>query len=167
MMAIGLIGGIMSGITGMMAAQAQGEAAAAAANQNAQIAEYNRQVAERNKATALAEADAEARDVSRENRRTMASIRAAYGASGLALEGSPLDVMEDTALEQELDVAKTRYKGQLRAIGYQDEAANYKMKAELHRMEAASAARSSRISAVGALFSSLGSIGRAGLSLAT
>lgn len=165
MMALGVIGSLASGVMGAMGAMAQADAAADAANKNAQIAEYNRQVAERNKNTVLAEADAAARDQSRDNRRVMGSIRASYGASGLSLEGSPLDVMEDTALEQELDVSKTRYKGELQAIGYKDEAANYKMKAELHRMEAASATRAGGISAVGAIFGGLAGAGKAGMSL--
>lgn len=155
MMALGLIGGIMSGVMGMMSAQAQADAQADAAEQNARIAEYNRQVAERNKNTALAEADAEARDVARDNRRQLASIRAAYGASGLSLEGSPLDVMTDTALEQELDVNKTRYKGQLRAIGYQDEANNYAMKRDLYKSEASHARSSGGIAGAAALFGGL------------
>jgi len=165
MMALGLIGGLMSGVMGMMAAGAQADAQEAAANQNARIAEYNRQVAERNKLAAMAEGDAEAREQQRDNQRTLSSIRAAYGASGLALEGSPLDVMEDTALEGELDVSKTRYKAQLRGIGYEDEAAQYKLKAELFRMEAQSAARSKGISMASALFGGLASAGKAGMSL--
>lgn len=166
MMALGVVGSLVSGITGMMAAQAQADAAADAAEQNARIADYNRKVAERNKNTVLAEADAAASDKQRDNRRVMSSIRASYGASGLSLEGSPLDVMTDTALEQELDVSRTRYKGQLQAIGYEDEGNNYKLKAELHRMEAASASRAGSISAVGALFGGLANAGKAGLSLA-
>jgi hypothetical protein len=151
MMALTVIGGLVSAVGTVMQAQA----ASAAAEQNAKIADYNAQVAERNRATALAQADSESRDLARQHRRQLAQIRVAYGTSGLTMEGTPLDVIEDTALEQELDQEKTRYKGQLRAIGYQDEENNYKMKAELHRMEAKSAKTAGFIGAVGGFFNSV------------
>lgn len=149
-LALTIVGGLVSAVGSL----AQASAASAAANKNAEIAEYNMQVAQRNKATALAQADAEARDLARQNRRQLSQIRVAYGASNLDMGGTPLDVLEDTSLEQELDVLKTRYKGQLRAIGYEDEANNYKMKAELHRMEAKSAKTAGFIGAVGGFFNS-------------
>lgn len=156
MMAIGLIGGLVSGVAGMMAANAQANAASAAASQNAAIAEYNRKVAERNSGVASNEGHAAAMDKARESRRTMSSIRAAYGASGLALEGSPLDVLEDSAAEGSLGIVREKYKGTLKSIGSLDEAENFRLKAALHRMEADSAQDAKPFAMIGALFSGIG-----------
>src|SRR5688572_29095657 len=113
--AVAAIGGLASGAMSAIGAIQQGNAAAAAAEQNARYAEHNALVAERNRATVLSQTDSEAAGQQRDNRRQLSQIRAAYGASGLALEGSPLDVLEDTALEQELDVSTIRYSGQIKA----------------------------------------------------
>ena len=155
MMAIGIVGSLVGGVVSAMGAAQTANANAAAARQNAEIAKYNQAVAQRNKNAALAQADAQAADQERTNARQLASIRSGYGASGLALEGSPLAVMEDTALEQELDVQKGKYKGQLTALGYEDEAANYKLKETLYDNEAESASRAGGISVVGAIFSGI------------
>lgn len=127
---------IAAGIISGVGAAFQALSAGAAAKQNAAIADFNKQVALRNRQTALAVADAEARDKVREGRRQIGSIRAAYGASGLDLSGSPLDVLEDTVSEQMTDVRRTQYKGELKAAGYSDEAANYQMKSDLYKQEA-------------------------------
>lgn len=118
------------------------------ANAQASAAEYNAKVAERNRKEALRQTDSEVDRERRANRRQLASIRAQYGASGLdASFGAPLDVLEDSATEQERDVAAIERAGQLRAIGYTDEA-------NLQRAEAKNARRAGTISAVGTLFSS-------------
>lgn len=138
---LSVVSGVIGAIGSMQAANAQ----AAAANTQAAIAE-------RNKRTVLAQADAEAVDKTRENRRQLATVRAAYGASGIDLAGTPLDVLEDSASELQYDVSKIRYQGELRAIGYQDEAM-------LKRMEAKQAKASGPISAVGKLFGGFSSAG--------
>jgi len=159
MAAIGIIGSLISGVFGAIGAMQQASAAAAAAQQNAAIADYNRKVSERNAAATLQTTQLESDEKRREGQRRLSSMRVAYGASNLSLEGSPLDVLEDTALEQELDVAKLGYKGRVKAVGYKDEAANYAMKAELHRMEAESAQAAGPISAIGKLFGGFSSAG--------
>lgn len=83
---------------------------------------YEAQVAQRNAKIARNQAETDQEDQRRENRRQLGAMRAAYGASGLELSGSPLDVLADTAIEQELDVARIGYRGELRAIGEKDKA---------------------------------------------
>lgn len=138
---------IIGGIFGAMGAQKEGEAKEAAARTNAAIAGYNRDVALRNKGIVLSQTNADAIDANKELTRNLSTIRAAYGANGLALEGSPLDVINDTAQEKSLDVAKIRYKGDVQAAGYQDEANNYGMKQKLHQDEATYAPQIAAISA--------------------
>lgn len=159
MAALAIVGAIGSGVMGAMAARQQGEAAAAAAEQNARIQDYNKQVALRNRDTVLAQTEREAENKMRDNRRQLASVRAAYGASGLALSGSPLDVIEDSALEQSLDVATMRYKGKVQAAGYTDEAENFNLKSRLYRMESANASKAGKISAIASYFGAASSVG--------
>jgi hypothetical protein len=115
------------------------------ANATAAAAEYNAEVDKRNRAIVLQQTDSEIVDKQNENRRNLAKIRTAYAGSGFTLEGSPLAVLEDTALEQNFDVEKIRYRGQVKALGYSDQET-------LHKMEAKSARKAGYISAAGSLF---------------
>jgi hypothetical protein len=94
----------------------QGRAAAAAANTNAAVASRNAGIAAQQ-----AKADAEAKQ--RQVDQMMGAARAAYGASGVTPEGSPLDVLSASASLGELDRQNVLYKGRLREIGFQDTAA--------------------------------------------
>lgn len=55
-------------------------------------------------------------------RKTQGAMRAAYGAAGVAVEGSPLDVLEESAATAELDRLTIKYRGDVRAMGYQYDA---------------------------------------------
>lgn len=147
---------VVSGVVGAMGALAEGRAKEAAANTNAAIAGYNRDVALRNRGIVLSQADADAKDSQRELTRNLSSIRAAYGANGLALEGSPIDVINDTATEKSYDTAKILYKGEIQGAGYTDEANNYGMKQTLYKQEADSAPTIAGLSAVTKFFSGVG-----------
>ncbi len=94
----------------------QGQAQSDALNFNAQMGGQNAVVARQQAA-----AD-EARQ-RRENLLRAGNLRAGYGASGVTLDGSPLDVLEMAATTGELDAQNIRYKGSLRAIGYENSAA--------------------------------------------
>jgi hypothetical protein len=87
---------------------AQGNASKAAANYNAAVARQNADIA---RANAAADADKQ----ERQGRLLAGKQRAATGASGITPEGSPLEVMADSALEAELDALTTRYRGELQA----------------------------------------------------
>ena len=60
-------------------------------------------------------AAAEERRVRLQTARTAAAQRAAYAASGVSIEGSPLQVLEDTASQGELDALYARYGGEVGA----------------------------------------------------
>lgn len=105
-----------------------GQAQAAAANYNAQVAERN----------AFISRDQAAADEQRQRiqaRRKLGAMRAAYGASGISLEGSPLDVLEDSAAEAELDALTIRYKGEIGAMGYEAEAGAQRARAQNAKTE--------------------------------
>lgn len=128
---------VASGVVGAMGAMQQGKA-------QSQAATYTAQVADRNAKIARQQADVEQEDQRRENMRQRGAIRAAYGGSGIEMAGSPLDVLEDTAMEQELDVERIGYRGALRALGEND-------KANLARAEAENAKSAGAIGAMGSI----------------
>lgn len=125
--AIGLIGGVLSGI-GALA-----QANAAAANETAQANMKDRQaLIERNTGAYKAERLAE------RVRQVEGNQRANYAASGLALTGSAGDVIEDSATQGALDIAAIRWNTQLTAdnLGYE---------AKVNRMNAKNAKASGPI----------------------
>jgi hypothetical protein len=90
--------------------------------QEKNAAEYNAAVARNNAIAARQQAAANAEAQGREARRRIGSARAGYGASGVALEGSPLDIIEQSALEAELDRQNILYAGDLKASGFESTA---------------------------------------------
>lgn len=84
-------------------------------------ANYNQKVAQRNAKIALQQGDADAEAQRRKNLITLGAMRAAYGASGVTAEGSPLDVLETSATNMELDRQSILTKARLRAMGYEED----------------------------------------------
>lgn len=93
-------------------------------------AKYNAAVAERNAVISRQQAAANEAAQRRDAFRAMGRIRAGYGAAGVATEGTPLDVLEDSAAEAELDALNIRYKGEIAAMGYESEAQLQKTRAK-------------------------------------
>lgn len=54
----------------------------------------------------------------------LSSMRAGYGASGVTLEGSPMDVLENSAANAELDALLIRHRGQVEKISHQYQASS-------------------------------------------
>jgi hypothetical protein len=81
------------------------------ASNQAKMARYNAQVAEQNAAAAQRQAEADAARQERQVQRQLAKRRTAVSAGGVSLEGSPLDLMEDLAMEGQLDVLGIRQRG--------------------------------------------------------
>ena len=124
---------LLSAAVGALGAIQQARSSAAASEFNAQVADNNAITAEQNAA-------ADERQQRRTASREAASSRARIGAAGVSLEGSPLDVLEDQALEAELDALNLRYGGKLQA-------SNYRSQAQLDRSRARSAKTQGFISA--------------------
>lgn len=146
----------ISGVIGAMGAIQAANAQAAASEYNAKIADRDAQIADQNRRQALDTAETAVGDQRRDNRRVLATMRAAYGASGLELAGSPLDVLEDTALEQELDVQRISYEGKMRAREGAVQMLGLKENATISRMEAKNAKKVGVIGAAGSLVSGAG-----------
>lgn len=124
---------LLSAAFGALGAIQSAQASASASEFNAQVADNNAVIAEQNAA-------AEARRQRRAAGRQAARSRAQIGAAGVALEGSPLDVLEDQAMEAELDALNSLYGGRLQAT-------NYRSQAQLDRASARSARTQGFISA--------------------
>lgn len=93
-----------------------------AGQQQQQEAQYRSKVA-KNQAEQAKEAASVAEQNRREDdRRIMATQRAAIGGAGLSTEGTPLFVLLDTAEQSQLDALRIRYGGASTAAGLTDEA---------------------------------------------
>lgn len=120
-----------------MGAIAQGQSAAAAGRYNAQMADQNA-IAAQEQATAAAAIQQE------HAKKQIGATIAGYGASGVTMDGSPLDVLAESASSAERDKQNILYKGQLQAAGYTDQA-------QLDSAAASNAAASGYMSATGIL----------------
>lgn len=96
-------------------AQRVGEANAALARREAKLSRQKAQL-ERQKAERTAEAQR------REARRRRGRSRAAAGGSGAIVSGSPIDLLAEQALEDELAIQNTLFEGQLGARGAEEAA---------------------------------------------
>ncbi len=105
-------------------------------NSRAAAARYNATVAERNAVIARQQAAAEARRIRDAGARALGQQRAAFSASGVTAEGTPLDVLGDTAASVELDALTARYAGEVEAGDYLAEADRLRYRAEAARREA-------------------------------
>ena len=92
------------------------------ANAQKHAAQFNAKLNERNATIAVNQASADAVRVRRNAAQIQGSAVAGYGASGVGLEGSPLDVLGASAEQASLDESTVRYKGTLKAMGYHSNA---------------------------------------------
>lgn len=136
-----IVGALMTVGSTVMSAMAASQQADA----QKKAADYNRAIEERNAKILRQQAESDMEDKRTKNNEQLGAMRAAYGASGLAMSGTPLDVLADSATTGEYDAQKIKYKGDLQALGHSD-------KANLYAMEADSAEASKGIGVLGAIF---------------
>lgn len=99
------------------------------ASNQAKLAHYNAQVAEQNAAAAQRQAEADAARQDRQVRQQLAKRRTAYASAGVDLAGSPLDLLENIAMEGKLDVLGIRQRGLAQARQYSIAASSDRFKA--------------------------------------
>lgn len=92
------------------------------AQSRASANKYNAAVAEQNAVQARLQAASSAKIQREQSERLLGAQQAAYGASGITMEGTPLDVLANSATNAERDRQTIMYKGNLQAAGYQDQA---------------------------------------------
>lgn len=118
---------------------AEGNAKADAENYNAAQAEANAKLVDE-------QAKQEELRVRTIGRQSLGGMRAAFGASGVTMEGSPLEVMAQSAANNEQDALNVRRSGELKAQMYKDDAA-------MSRRAAGNAITTGYLGAAGALAS--------------
>ena len=96
---------------GIVAAAIAAGASVAGGLQQQEQAKVNAQVLEDQARVQKQAAALEADTLRRQAEAVKSRQRAAYAASGVTLEGSPLQVLEDTAAEAELDALAIRWSG--------------------------------------------------------
>ena len=110
--ALGVVGLAMSAIGSMQAASSQSAAAQANANVLRMQADQ---------ATAAAEVDVQ--KLERQKRQALSTQKALYAKSGVLIsEGSPVEVMADTATNYQLDINTLRYNSAVKAQQYRYQA---------------------------------------------
>lgn len=102
------------------AVSAVGQLASASAAKNA--SNFNAQVASNNAIAARQTAAANAARESRLSRKRLGALRANIGASGITLAGTPLDLLEDSAAEEELNRLSIIQGGETQARGFENTA---------------------------------------------
>lgn len=128
--------GLATALGTMAQAQAQSNAATFNAQQADQQATYSRQVA--------AENERRQRAI---NTKNLGTIRAKYGASGITLDGSPSDILDESAANAELEALTIRHGGMVEALGYSNSA-------RLDRYRAGAASSAGYLGAAGDLLGS-------------
>lgn len=135
------------GVTGLISAL--GSLASASAQSNA--AKYNAQLAGQNAVLATQTAAENERRQRVANTKALGQMRAGYAASGVTLDGSPSDVLDESASNAELDALSIRHGGAVAAMGYENTA-------RLDRYRASSAMTGGYFGAAGDLLRAGGSI---------
>ncbi len=135
----------VTAVVGAISTIQQGRAQAASAR-------YNAAIADRNAVIARQQAAEEARRIRDAGARALGQQRTAFAAAGVTAEGTPLEVLGDTAASVELDALTARYSGEV-------EATDYMARANLLRSQARSAERSAMFGAGTSLLTSAGRIG--------
>jgi hypothetical protein len=153
-MSFAIAGIALTAVQGFMSYQAEmqaAEAAQQAAEAQAQVMEYNMTIAQQDRIQNIRLSEQESDDEARRGRRELARIRAAYGASGVELSGSPLEVLESSAIDQALDVRRVDYEGKTRARRDAQSVLGYKNESIMKRAEGRNAMKAGRMKAYGQL----------------
>jgi hypothetical protein len=135
----------MAAYGGYISAAMSAVSAVSQAQQQKSAAKYNQKVAENQAIAARQQAASNAEMQRRSSAKKIGSMQAAYAASGVSLEGSALDVLEESARNAELDRQNILYGGELRAMGSESTAA-------LEKSRGDNAMSSGYLSAAGSLF---------------
>lgn len=71
---------------------------------------------------ALQESAEDERRLRVQGKQQLGEMRANYGASGITMEGSPLEIMQQSAANLELDALTIRHQGEVKAWAYRNQA---------------------------------------------
>lgn len=100
-------------------------------NQQKAMANYQRQVNEQNAKASREAAQAKIENQRRQAKFTYGTQLARLGGMGALAEGSPLDIMGQSAGQQEYDNMVTEYEGEVQSIQFQQQAALNKYESDI------------------------------------
>lgn len=100
-----------------------------------------------------------ARLIRRESEFRIGTLSDKFTSSGLALSGTPLLSIQESAREDELAAQKAEHEGELRATGFINQSNVQNLQANIASSEAAATARSGRTAAFGSLLKIGASLG--------
>jgi hypothetical protein len=133
------------------------------ADMTASLNEYNAQVADQYATMQEQQAAFNAGQIKSQNDRKIAMQRAAYGASGVTTEGSPIMVMADAEAQSEIDQLAERYEGAVEAQRSRSSAAGSRYQAQIARQVGKNKATGTIIDGFGKVLSGgMGFFGRGG-----
>lgn len=131
----------------------QGKAQAANYNAQAQANEYNAVVAQNNAKIANDQANAQEEQQRRHFRELQGQAYAGIAQSGSGFTGSNADVLQQNAVNNELDALTIRYEGQNKSKSLESQAQIEKYNASVNRMNASEAKKAGYINAGAQLMS--------------
>lgn len=133
------------------------------ADMTAGLHEYNAKVAEQNAEIIEQQAAFNAGQAKSQNDRKIAMQRAAYGSSGVTMEGSPIMVIADAEAQSEIDQLAERYEGKVESNRARSEANNSRYQAQMARVIGRNHSNETLITGFGkALSGGMGFFGRGG-----
>lgn len=130
----------------MIGAGVSAVSAISSASQQKSAAEYNAKVAENQAIATRQQAEANAQMQERQSRLKIGKMQSTYAASGITSEGSPMEILEQSAREAELDRMNILWRGETGATGLENTAT-------LDKYKAGNAMTSGYLSAAGSIFS--------------
>lgn len=155
------VAGIASGIVGGVSAYQQGKAQQAQAEYQAKVAEDNAKIAQQNASNARQEGIEESRMQRMKTIQAVSSQQATMAANGLDItQGTPLDVIEDTATMGELDALTTQYNAETKAQAYEQQANNFSNQANLDRIAGRNAMQAGKMNALSSGLNTVSSLGK-------
>lgn len=141
-----------SAVISAKSAYDQGQAQAAAYNAQAKANEQNANIAAKKAELAAVSGAKEEQKMRQQGQQVMGQQRAAFGANGLDISsGSPLDVLNDTNYQNEIDALTIRRNTANQVWGYQAEQTNFLNEASANKSAASNAKKAATMNAIGAL----------------
>jgi hypothetical protein len=149
-----------SAVIGAMSAMDSASAASANYQRQAQAADTNATIARNNASGAMQAASANEDAQRRKSAWQLSQQRAALGQSGIAFEGSPLDVYGQSVANAELDALNIRYQVQSQATNYLNQGLMYGQQADAARASADNAEEAGFLGAATSLLGGAAKIGK-------
>jgi hypothetical protein len=147
-----IAGAAMSAVSSI----SQASAASAAAKSAAQASDYNAAIAAQNAQTASEQGNANEEAQRRKARMVMGAQRAALAEAGIGSDGTASDLVEQSAVNAEMDALNIRYGAQLQSTGFLNQSALDMQQAENQRKQASRATTAGYLNAGASALSGYG-----------